>query len=130
MANDFMNCRMRTSFRLLGMPHRKKRVVTRKNGSNCSLGKIDLLFAQSLASVVTAAFVACMLARPSSLYVPDLSVQANHDLLDPQWIVAPGAQCLWCFVQRNDRADRIVDRKATFFEHSDHRMKVFGQSIS
>src|SRR6185437_1988803 len=39
MANDFMNWRISTSFRLLGTPHRKNSAVTRKKGRRCPAGK-------------------------------------------------------------------------------------------
>src|SRR5580693_4983729 len=32
-SNDFMKCWISTSFRLLGMPHRKNSAVTRRNGT-------------------------------------------------------------------------------------------------
>src|SRR6185295_13564420 len=38
-ANDFTNWRINTSFRLLGMPHRKKSAVTRTKGRRCPAGK-------------------------------------------------------------------------------------------
>jgi hypothetical protein len=38
MANDFMNWRIRTSFRLLGTPHRKNKAVTRKKGTASPFG--------------------------------------------------------------------------------------------
>src|SRR5579863_3325035 len=38
MANDFMKWRMRTSFRLLGIPQRKNNTVTRIKGANCPAG--------------------------------------------------------------------------------------------
>src|SRR5882762_56187 len=38
MANDFMNWRISTSFRLLGIPHRKKRAVTRMKGRSWPVG--------------------------------------------------------------------------------------------
>src|ERR1700752_2895550 len=37
--NDFMNCRIRTSFRLLGIPHKKKSAVTRMKGTSWPAGK-------------------------------------------------------------------------------------------
>src|ERR1700688_2387137 len=39
MEKDFMNWRMRTSLRLLGMPQRKNKTVTRMNGTRCPAGK-------------------------------------------------------------------------------------------
>jgi hypothetical protein len=39
MAKDFMNWRMRMSLRLLGMPQRKKRAVTRAKGINAPEAK-------------------------------------------------------------------------------------------
>ena len=38
MLNDFMNCRMRMSFRLLGMAHRKKSAVTTRKGNSRPTG--------------------------------------------------------------------------------------------
>src|ERR1700704_3116552 len=38
MANDFMKWRIRTSLRLLGMPQRKNKTVTRRNGRSCPAG--------------------------------------------------------------------------------------------
>ncbi len=38
MLNDFMNCRMRISFRLAGTAHRKNSVVTSRKGSSRPLG--------------------------------------------------------------------------------------------
>jgi hypothetical protein len=43
MEKDFMNCRINTSFRLLGMPHMKNREVTKENGNRCPAGKIPPL---------------------------------------------------------------------------------------
>src|SRR4030081_2121178 len=39
MAKDFMKWRMRTSLRLLGIPQRKNRTVTRMKGTRCPAGK-------------------------------------------------------------------------------------------
>jgi hypothetical protein len=39
MAKDFMNWRMRTSLRLLGIAQRKNKTVTRMNGTRCPAGK-------------------------------------------------------------------------------------------
>src|SRR5260221_12299760 len=38
MANDFMKWRIRTSFRLFGMPQRKNNTVTRMKGTRCPAG--------------------------------------------------------------------------------------------
>jgi hypothetical protein len=46
-----MNWRIRTSFKLLGIPHRKKRKVTKTNGTNWPAGKSECV------EEVVAAFV-------------------------------------------------------------------------
>src|SRR5690349_17301416 len=50
-----MNCRIRTSFRLLGTPHRKNNAVTRTNGARCSREKILVLACGTYPGTVPAA---------------------------------------------------------------------------
>src|ERR1700690_907415 len=57
MANDFMNCRIRTSLRLLGMPHKKNSAVTKKKGTSCPAGKSGR---RALVVGLATAFEACI----------------------------------------------------------------------
>src|ERR1700690_1735163 len=142
MANDFMNCRIRTSLRLFGMPHKKNSAVTRKKGTSCPAGKsgrrpdplvvglaaFDVCIECS--SVPEAVFsepkVKSQTPRASRLrlQVPSPLVHAHHDLLDPGRIIAPCRQSLRSFTHGDDRTDRVVHRKAMFFQHADDIAKI------
>src|SRR5215469_14802444 len=72
MANDFMNWRMSTSVKLLGIPHKRNKNVTSTNGSKCPEGKSGAVVAVS--SVAAGAELeTCKLRSPLSepLFNPD-----------------------------------------------------------
>src|SRR5450432_1389317 len=154
MANDFMNCRIRTSLRLFGMPHKKNSAVTRKKGTSCPAGKSgpcpDPLVVGSVE------FETCILRDPLCPCVAMWSratrprvlillsalagespattrsplVHAHHDLLDPGRIIAPCRHSLRSFIHVDDRTDGVVHRKAMFFQHANDIAKILRQSIS
>lgn len=58
------------------------------------------------------------------------SVEAYHDLLDLRWVFTPGTECSRRITKRHNRADRLLDRKATFLKHAGHIQKIFRQRVS
>src|SRR5947208_945305 len=58
-----------------------------------------------------------------------VSIQADHDLSKTHRIVAPRAQDIRSFLNRNDRTHRIVDREAALPQHPNYLVKVFRKGI-
>src|ERR1700746_880389 len=56
-------------------------------------------------------------------------IQRNQNLVEPRRVLAPSAQCIWGFLKRDNRTHRLIDRKLPLFEKSNHRAKVFRQSV-
>jgi hypothetical protein len=52
------------------------------------------------------------------------SIEAGHDFLDSSGILAPTRQGLGRLLESNDGTDRLVDRKAVLFQHSDQRTRA------
>src|SRR5450631_4573229 len=67
MANDFMKWRIRTSFRLLGIPHRKNSTVTRMKGTNCPAGKSEWRCPDSFGNPGFSAVDTFMVAFPDAV---------------------------------------------------------------